>query len=516
MASCNLSYSGSTGVLEASASVSEVTRTGTRRRIRLFVFVKPIDYSGGRQFGFSANLNGSESYSNGATIDGSGYTIFNDEFYVDLPYGSSSASISFSFSATVVSPSSGNKTINGTISKISGLTVEEGSTAISGASSTQFGSACNVTWKPSSSSMYYKLRFSLGSWSYTTDAIHPGSTSLYTYTGYTIPLTAANQIPNAESATMTVTLYTYSNSACTSQVGATSSLSFTVTLPNDVKPSLSSCLASIDNSANEVVADWGVAVAGFTSLNITANASGAYGSTISRFVIEGTYSETISSATLNYTGAVIQSSGEKAVTITCIDSRGRRSDSVSTNSIMFSAYSAPTISSFTAEREKSNGVATGAVTLKAIFNYDSVGGKNTASALLHCKQSGSDAWNGGWSISSNVAYTPNITLTDDHSYTFRIVVTDAVGNSVEKTVFVSTAAVLLDFKEGGDGLGIGKICENPGMEVNMDAVFYKTVKIGELTLEQFIQSIMQILPPSMYGTSTPTNGVEGQIFFKKM
>ena len=85
MASCNLSYSGSTGVLEASASVSEVTRTGTRRRIRLFVFVKPIDYSGGRQFGFSANLNGSESYSNGATIDGSGYTIFNDEFYVDLP-----------------------------------------------------------------------------------------------------------------------------------------------------------------------------------------------------------------------------------------------------------------------------------------------------------------------------------------------------------------------------------------------------------------------------------------------
>ena len=83
-------------------------------------------------------------------------------------------------------------------------------------------------------------------------------------------------------------------------------------------------------------------------------------------------------------------------------------------------------------------------------------------------------------------------------------------------MFVSTAAVLLDFKEGGDGLGVGKICENPGMEVNMDAVFYKTVKIGELTLEQFIQSIMQILPPSMYGTSTPTNGVEGQIFFKKM
>ena len=93
MASCNLSYGGSTGVLQASASVSEVTRTGTQRKVRLSVFVKPIDYSGARTFGFSVNLNGDESYTNGSSIDGGGYTIYNDEFYVNLPYGSTSVTM---------------------------------------------------------------------------------------------------------------------------------------------------------------------------------------------------------------------------------------------------------------------------------------------------------------------------------------------------------------------------------------------------------------------------------------
>lgn len=516
MASCSISQSGSTTVLQASASVSEVTRTGTQRKVRLTVFVKPLDYGGARSFGFDVTLNGERSVASGATLDSSGCTIFNKEFYVELPYGQSTASISFTYSATVISPSAGSKTISGSISSIKGLTVEQGDTVLSSVSDTQFGSACSITWSPASSTMYHKLRFSLGAWSYTTDAIHPGSTALYTYDEYVIPLVAANQIPNAESATMTVTLYTYSDSACTSQVGAASSLSFTVTLPSSVKPTLSSCLASIDNSANGTVAGWGVAVAGFTRLKITANASGAYGSTISRFILEGAYAETVSAAALNYTGGIIQSAGTKTVTISCVDSRGRRSEAVTTNSVVFSAYAAPAISAFTAEREKNGSEATGRVILKVIFSCDSVGGKNSASALLYYRQSGSTAWSGGLSISNNTAYIPNITMTDDHSYTFKVAVKDAVGNTVEKTVFVSTAAVLLDFKEGGDGLGIGKICENAGMEVNMDATFYKTVKIGDLTIEQFIQSVMKILPSSMYGTDLPTNGAEGQIFFKKM
>lgn len=513
MASHNLSYSGSTGVLQATATVSEKTTTGTTRTLYLNVFVKPIDYTGARTFGYSASACGQSQSGNSLSIDGSGYTIFSKEITVSVPYGSTSASIDFNFSATVVSPSSGNKSISGTITKITGLTLQQGNTSVSSAGDTSFGSACSVTWTPSSASNYNKLRFSLGSWSYTTGLFCPNTTSAYTYTGYTIPLSAANQIPNAESASMTVTLYTYSNSSGTSQIGSASSMSFTVTLPASVKPSITSNSIAIDNSANATINSWGIAVAGFSKLRVTASASGSYGSTISRFIIEGAYDDTVTATSLDYTGRVIQSSGNKSITISCIDSRGRKSASVTTSSISFSSYTAPAISQFTAERN-----ASGYACLKAIFTYDSVGGNNGATATLWYRLSGSNAaWTRYGTMSNNVTLTTSIRLSDESSYNFKVILTDSVGSNTEKIAFLSTAKVLLDFKKDGDGLGIGKICENPGLEVSMDATFFGGIKIGEKTLEQYIQSIMKVLPSDMYGSGDPPTGaVLGQIYFKKL
>lgn len=513
MASCNLSYSGSTGVLEASASVTEKTTTGTSRTLRLKIYVHPIDYGGARSFGWNASCQGQNSSGNGAALDSSGIYIFDKDITVSVPYGSTSASVDCSFTATVVSPSAGNKSISGTISKITGLTLQQGTTALTGASNVYFGSACSVSWKPTATNMYYKLKFDLGQWTHTTDVISPNTTSAYTYTGYTIPYDAATQIPNAVTATMYVTLYTYSNSAGTNQVGS-SSTSFTVTLPASVKPSISSKSATIDNSSNTAVNGWNVAVAGFTKLRIVAAASGAYGSTISSFKITGAYEDTITGSSLDYTGKIIQSSGNQTVTITCVDSRGRESAAVTTTAVSFASYTAPTISQFTAEKNSS-----GKACLKAIFSYDSVGGKNTATATLYYRQSGSSAaWTAyGTKLTSNVTLTTNLSLSDEKSYNFKVVLTDAPGNTAEKVAFLSTAKVLLDFKKDGDGLGVGKICENPGMEVSMDATFYGSVKIGELTLEQFIQSVMKVLPSTMYGTGDPPTGaVTGQIYFKKL
>lgn len=513
MASHNLSYSGSTSVLEASASVTEKTTTGTTRTLHLTIFVKPIDYSGARSFGYNVTCAGQNSYASSVSLDGSGMTIFSKDITVNVPYGQTSASIDCTFSATVVSPSAGNKSISGKITKVTGLTLRQGDTALTGASNVYFGSACSVTWKPSASYMYNKLKFTLGSWSYTTGLFCPNTTSSYTYTGYTIPYEAAKQIPNATSATMTVTLYTYENSSGTSQVGSASSRSFTVTLPTSVKPSISSYNAVIDNSSNSAVSTWGIAVAGFTKLRITASASGIYGSTISRFRIEGVYDEVISKSSLDYTGKIIQSSGSKTVRIICVDSRGRESASVTTSAITFSSYTAPSISQFTAERN-----ASGYACLKTIFTYDGVGGKNSATATLYYRRSGSNAaWTRYGTMSNNTTLTTNILLSDEASYNFKVILADAPGSSAEKIAFLSTAKVLLDFKKDGDGLGIGKICENPGMEVSMDATFFGGFKIGELTLDQYIQSIMKILPKDMYGSGDPPTGATvGQIYFKKL
>lgn len=145
MASHNLSFSGSTGVLQATATVSEITTTGTTRVLYLNVHVRPVDYTGARTFGYNASGCGESQSGNNLSIDGSGYTIFSKEITVNVPYGSTSASIDFYFSATVVSPSAGNKSISGTITKITGLSLQQGSTSISSASDTSFGSTCNVS-----------------------------------------------------------------------------------------------------------------------------------------------------------------------------------------------------------------------------------------------------------------------------------------------------------------------------------------------------------------------------------
>lgn len=514
MASCNLSCNGSTGVLEASATVTEKTTTGTSRTLHLTIFVRPIDYGGARTFGWNVSCAGQTSSGSQSTIDSSGRTIFDKDITVTVPYGSTSAAIDCSITATVVSPTYGNKTINGSITKVTGLTLRQGDTALSGAANVNFGSACSVTWKPTATNMYYKLKFTLGQWSETTSVISPNTTSSYTYTGYTIPYEAARQIPNAITATMTVTLYTYNNSSGTSQVGSTSSTSFTVTLPASVKPSINTKSATIDNSSNTAVSRWGIAVAGFTKLRIQATASGAYGSTISSFKITGAHEEVVTGASLDCTSKIIQSSGDKTVTIVCVDSRGRKSAAVTTTAISFFSYTAPTISQFTAEKN-----SRGYACLKAIFSYDSVGGKNSATAIVYYRQSGSSA---AWTeyatrLTSNSTLTTNILLSDEKSYNFKIILTDSPGSSTEKVAFLSTAKVLLDFRKNGDGLGVGKICENPGMEVAMDATFFGDVKIGEKTLENFIKTVMKVLPDDMYGTADPpVNAVVGQIYFKKL
>ena len=101
---------------------------------------------------------------------------------------------------------------------------------ITQASNVTLGNNCSVTWTPQAASFRYKLRFSIGNWSYTTGPIHPNKTSSYTYNLYTFPIDVANQI-HTRTGTMTVTLYTYSDSGATAQIGSADTEEITVTVP---------------------------------------------------------------------------------------------------------------------------------------------------------------------------------------------------------------------------------------------------------------------------------------------
>lgn len=305
---------------------------------------------------------------------------------------------------------------------------------------------------------------------------------------WTIPLSLLNQIPSATSGTGTLTCTTYSGSTA---VG-TSTLKLTVVAPSSVKPTISSASITIDNSANSVIKGWELYVVGYSKAKITATASGSYGSTVSSFTISGGYSTTQSGSSLSYTGSKFTSSGSKTFNVVAKDSRGRSSDSKSAGTITVYTYSNPSVSSFTVQRSSSDAKK---IIVKANWSFSSVNSKNSATGTLYYKKSTSSGWTTYGAISKNTEVTLTGDFAEESSYNFKIVVKDAVGNSAQEESFIPTIDVLLDFKAGGKGLGIGKIAESDSMEVALDAKFMGTVYIYDeggnaMTLAAYIKSIV--------------------------
>lgn len=348
------------------------------------------------------------------------------------------------------------------------LTTIPRSSSITSASNITLGNACSVKWTPASASFHYKLKFVLGSWNYTTGVISPNTTSSYTYSSYTIPVDVANQITKATTGTMTAYLYTYNSSTCTTQVGSTTSKTFTVTVPSTIIPTISSANVTIDNGANSVVAGWGLYVAGYSKAKITASASGSYGSTISSYTISGGYSKTVSGTSLSWTGGTL-SSGSKTFKVVAKDSRGRVSSSKDAGTITVYSYSTPTISSFKVERSSSNAEK---MIVVAKWNYASVNGKNSATATLKYKKSSDTAWTTYNGTITNGTNNLTGTFEETSSYNFAITIKDALGKTAISEVDVPTIQVLMDFRPGGKGLGIGKIAETDSLEVAMESNFY--------------------------------------------
>ena len=229
------------------------------------------------------------------------------------------------------------------------LTTIARASEITSAGAVTLGNKCSVKWTPKSADFRYKLKFSLGSWSLTTGIIHPNTTSAYTYAGTEIPIVVANQIPNAKNGKMTVSLYTYSDSAATKQVGSASTETFTVTVPKpSTAPDVSMTLtpqSSLGSAFN------GLYIQGKTKVKATLSGTGKYGATIKTYgmMVEGK----IYYAADNYTSEYLSQYGNITVDGYASDSRGY-SGSVS-KSIEVISYSKPKISDVVAARCDSKG-----------------------------------------------------------------------------------------------------------------------------------------------------------------
>lgn len=316
------------------------------------------------------------------------------------------------------------------------------------ASSTTLGNATTINILRASSSFTHTLiySFNYGAWT----NIATGVSTSYTWTP---PITLANNCTNAKSAPCTIACITYNGNT---EIGR-SYADITLTVPSSAAPTLSVASAVVDGFSGRYLQ-------GRSKCKLTFTASGQYGASISTRTVNG------SAISSPWTSGILTSSGTVTYTCAVVDSRGY-SKSVSV-SISVDAYSVPTLSGVSVFRCDSGGTAADDgtyISAKATANYSSVSGTNTAT-LTYQYRVKNGTYSAAVTMTSGTASVfggGNIAITS--SYDVLIKVTDSVGNSAQTTITIPTSTVMLDFRPGMDGMGIGAYAEEANkLKINAD------------------------------------------------
>ena len=386
--------------------------------------------------------------------------------------GTYSASKSGSFTCTAGSSSYSLSSGSASVT-VKPATIPRASTPTVSASSVAMGSSVTINTNRVSSSFTHIIKYKFGGASGTI------ASNVGTSTTWTLPLSLANQIPNATSGTGTITCQTYNGSTL---IGS-KSINITLTVPSSVVPSISSIALSAGNS--NVPSSWGVYVQGKSALKVVTTASGSYGSTIKSYKITGIDNNTYYSS--NFTSSILQSSGTKTITATVTDSRGRTATKTTTYTCV--AYSNPSITTATVTRCNSDGTANEEgeyVKYSFKASVASVSSKNTYSYKIGYKNSTSSSYT--YITISNSAYTldksnvviSGVTFSVDNSYDFDFLVTDYfTSTSVKKSI--GTGFTLMDFNSTGKGMAIGKVSEDDKLEVALPTEFTEDVTLNKST-----------------------------------
>lgn len=336
--------------------------------------------------------------------------------------------------------------------------------SISAAGNVTLGNACSVKWTPASSSFKYKIKFTLGAWSHTTDYISPSTTNAYTYTGYIIPNISAllDDIPNSTTGTMTATLYTYNSS--NTQIGAASSRTFTVTVPASVIPTVGAItLNPADINSQNIL------IQGKNKLTVSVSGcSAGTGSSIKSYTFSGPgISDTIPNTSVTSSGT-ISSTGSLTYTVTVTDNRGRTASK--TSSITCYPYSAPKFTSFEAYRvasSTSTAVNDNGSYIRCTYTitYSYVNNTNTRKSFSITSGAGAVTYN-TWSknISGNVVTETGSAIiqgaSNTSTYNVYATIQDNYGGNITSTTkTVLSAKRILNITPDGTGVAFGKMAE---------------------------------------------------------
>ena len=349
------------------------------------------------------------------------------------------------------------------------------------------GTALTANISMNSSDLSHTFTWKFGGASFTSSAA-AGETSH----SVTIPAEWMNQIPNAASGTATVTMQTYAGATL---IGATTA-SFTVTVPGGIVPTLATLSVAAVNPYNSL-----------TLQNVSSaqaalsGASGQYGATISRVQITGN-GET--AAAYSLTTGVLKTAGNITFTAQVWDSRGRTASK--TASIYATSYSAPRITGTTEFRCDASGTAqrNGAyASCKASWVISTLTGATATLTIGYKRSSGTwspDTGYTGQPDSGSIHIIGDGTLDIQYGWTIVYTVTDGIMTTTV-TGRVPSIDRFLHFRPGGQGLGIGTMCEaDQRVQINADWDLY----IGDQSIVDMIGGAGTVTAIEKGGTGQTT------------
>ena len=261
------------------------------------------------------------------------------------------------------------------------------------------------------------------------------------------------KLPTATSGTFTFKLTTKSG---TTTIG-TSTKTAKGTIPSAIKPTISS--VSLVEGTSGLASQFGAYIQNKSTISGTVNATAGTGSSIESYKI------TINGATYTsktFKTGVLKTSGSNSYSVTVTDKRGRTASTSGTFTV--TAYTSPTVSSFSVVRSNANGTENdeGAYAkINASATISSLNSKNTKSFVLQYKLKSATTWTnietytGGYTYTVTNKIISNINV--DNPYDFRIVATDYFGAVNSKVIALSTAYTILDIKANGKGIAFGKV-----------------------------------------------------------
>ena len=355
-------------------------------------------------------------------------------------------------------------------------------------SSVDCGNNLTGSWTSTGSTYKYKLKVTCGNaaetWSSLTAANASSATVQIPTSWYSMDASLNGPLRDATSATATCTLYTYASDG-TTQIGTTSSKTFTVKVPTSVVPSLGA-LSAASSSDNSVVSGWGSTtfVQGYSKVTLTQSVSSYYGSRFSsvRYSGPGLDSTKTGSLASSDPSSVINSAGALTYTATVTDTRGRSASKTVT--VTFQPYAQPSIAGIAVQRCDSDGTVNNSAGayFKAtpVYSFSSVSSKNAlVTQNIKYRVHPSGAWSTATTCASGSTYGPWSALLTN-SYDVMVTLADRIQNgSSQTTTFTTTLPTVqgIWFGKGNDRLGLGGVPEGPGLYCDWDATFKGVVDV---------------------------------------